>query len=87
MATVEQMQQVFGEAVATMGQAMVQVLQHPHKQQLPQLPQAGTPAQTAQSAASEKQQLTARGFENIEVFAGGEDTWQKWLWKVRGGVQ
>ena len=60
---------VFRNAVVSIGQTLVQVLQ----QQQP----FGTPVQTAQ--AIEKQQLNARDFENTKVFTGGEDNWRNWL--------
>ena len=86
MASVGQFQQVFGAAVARMGQTMIQVLQRRlHRQQQPQ-PPSGTPAQSAQNSAREKKQLNVRGFENIVIFTGGDDKWQTWSLKVSTAV-
>ena len=64
MATVEQMQQVFGDTVASMGQTMVRVLQqqqlHWQLQEQKQQQPSGTPAQSAPNSAIDKQQLNAR---------------------------
>ena len=59
-----------------------QVNQQQHWQQQQQ-PPAETPAQAALSLAKEKQQQNARGLQNIDVFAGAQEHWQNWTWKVR----
>ena len=74
-ATVEQLSQM-------MQQEQLQLVRHLPQQQQP----ARTPEQTVQKSASEKQQLNARGFENMAVFTEGEENWQTWLWKVRTAV-
>ena len=38
------------------------------------------------AAASERPQLDARGFDNMETFVGGEDDWKTWSWKVKTAV-
>ena len=40
----------------------------------------------ATTTTSEMQLLHARGFENIEVFAVGEETWQHWSCQVTAAV-
>ena len=35
---------------------------------------------------SEKQQLSARGFENFHVLTGGDEIWQNWFGKVRTAI-
>ena len=59
-----------------------QVNQQQHWQQQQQ-PPAETPAQAALSLAKEKQQQNARGLQNIDVFAGAQEHWLNWMWKVR----
>ena len=59
---IEQIQQVLGEVVASMGQIMIQVLQqHSAWQQQP----AGTLAQTAHNAASEKAAAERKMFRDL----------------------
>ena len=63
MATVEQMQQVFGEAVATLGQTLVLVLQQHsvrQEQQRQHQQRVGTPARKAQTEFSQREAAAQR---------------------------
>ena len=73
---------------------LMEMMQQIHQQmrQMQHQEQQAHEAQTQQGASlnggneRQSQQLILKGFDNIEVFSGGEGQWQNWSWKIKTAV-